>query len=155
MALFDCVKAEWDRLGDWICGHRLHSPQIKWLIQIPRIFHIWKRAKMCSNFGEMMANIFEPLFEVTIDPQSHPSLHLFLETVVGFDSVDDESQPESMEKAQHPSPSNYDAEVNPPYIYWMYYLWVNINKLNRLRERRGLNTFSLCLFSLFTEALKC
>ena len=28
-----------------------------------------------------------------MDPSSNPSLHLFLETIVGFDSVDDESRP--------------------------------------------------------------
>jgi AMP deaminase len=34
------------------------------------------------------------LFEVTKDPSSHPELHVFLQRVVGFDSVDDESKPE-------------------------------------------------------------
>jgi hypothetical protein len=36
-------------------------------------------------------DIFSPLFEVTVDPSSHPKLHQFLQGVVGFDSVDDES----------------------------------------------------------------
>lgn len=38
----------------------------------------------------MLDNIFAPLFEVTVDPNSHPQLHMFLKTVVGFDMVDDE-----------------------------------------------------------------
>ena len=149
----DILQSEWDTLSDWICRNELHSPQIKWMIQIPRIFHIWKRAKICSNFGEMMRNIFEPLFEVTIDPKSHPALHLFLETVVGFDSVDDESQPESMETTKYPSPSHYDMDTNPPYIYWMFYLWTNITKLNRLRERRGFNTLSFVTLKCDLENL--
>lgn len=33
--------------------------------------------------------------KVTINPASHPALHKFLKYVVGFDSVDDESKPES------------------------------------------------------------
>ena len=33
--------------------------------------------------------------QVTINPASHPALHKFLKYVVGFDSVDDESKPES------------------------------------------------------------
>jgi AMP deaminase len=44
--------------------------------------------------GEMLHNIFQPLFEVTLDPSSNIPLHYFLETIVGFDSVDDESRPE-------------------------------------------------------------
>jgi hypothetical protein len=36
-------------------------------------------------------DIFIPLFEVTIDPSSHPKLNQFLQGIVGFDSVDDES----------------------------------------------------------------
>lgn len=39
-------------------------------------------------------DLFEPLFEVTQDPASHPELYVFLQRVVGFDCVDDESKPE-------------------------------------------------------------
>ena len=31
-----------------------------------------------KNFQEMLENIFAPLFEVTVNPQSHPELHKFL-----------------------------------------------------------------------------
>jgi AMP deaminase len=40
-------------------------------------------------------DIFLPLFEVSVNPESHPKLHMFLRQVVGFDSVDDESVRES------------------------------------------------------------
>ena len=39
-------------------------------------------------------DIFGPLFEVTKDPKSHPELHIFLQRVIGLDSVDDESKVE-------------------------------------------------------------
>lgn len=38
-----------------------------------------------------MDNIFKPLFEVTIDPSIDPDLYLFLISLGGFDTVDDES----------------------------------------------------------------
>lgn len=41
-----------------------------------------------------MTDIFGPLFEVTKDPKSHPELHVFLQRVIGLDSVDDESKVE-------------------------------------------------------------
>ena len=36
---------------------------------------------MLKNFEEFLDNIFRPLFEVTVDPQSHPELHQFLKQV--------------------------------------------------------------------------
>ena len=36
---------------------------------------------MLKNFEEFLDNIFRPLFEVSIDPQSHPELHQFLKQV--------------------------------------------------------------------------
>ena len=34
-----------------------------------------------KNFQEMLENIFIPLFEATVNPQSHPDLHKFLTQV--------------------------------------------------------------------------
>ena len=42
---------------------------------------VYHTKKQLANFQEMLENIFMPLFEVTIDPRSHPELHLFLEHV--------------------------------------------------------------------------
>ena len=40
---------------------------------------------MLKNFEELLDNIFRPLFEVTIDPQTHPELHQFLKQVCRFE----------------------------------------------------------------------
>lgn len=61
------------------------------MIQIPRLYHIYKKKKIVENFGDMINNIFKPLFEVTMDPESDPDLYRFLLMIGGFDSVDDES----------------------------------------------------------------
>lgn len=42
---------------------------------------VYKTKKQLANFQEMLENIFLPLFEATINPASHPELHLFLEHV--------------------------------------------------------------------------
>jgi len=91
----------------------------------------------------LLENIFEPLFAITIDPSIDPKLHKFLLSIVGFDSVDDES---AYEKTPNEDqllipPSEYTKEENPHYCYYMYYFWANINALNHLRTLRGLNTF--------------
>lgn len=45
----------------------------------------------------MINNIFAPLFEVSVNPDANLALHAFLKTVVGFDSVDDESKRETVQ----------------------------------------------------------
>ena len=62
------------------------------MIQIPRLFEIYKKTGELDNFGEMISNIFEPLFEVTLDPSTHPDLAEFLKHVGAIDCVDDESK---------------------------------------------------------------
>ena len=42
---------------------------------------VYKSNKLVSNFSELLANIFMPMFEVTRDPSSHPDLHKFLKYV--------------------------------------------------------------------------
>ncbi len=51
------------------------------LVQIPRLYDIYKAQGLVDNFEQLLDNIFTPLFEVTIDPNTHPQLHLFLKTV--------------------------------------------------------------------------
>lgn len=48
---------------------------------LPLISDVYHTKKQLANFQEMLENIFMPLFEVTINPCSHPELHLFLDHV--------------------------------------------------------------------------
>ena len=48
-------------------------------------------------FSDMINNIFAPLFEVSVNPDANLALHAFLKTIVGFDSVDDESKRETVQ----------------------------------------------------------
>lgn len=72
----------------------LKTTPVVWLIQIPRLYDVYRNQGIIGNFEHLIDNIFGPLFEATLDPASHPQLHLFLRHVVGFDMVDDESKPE-------------------------------------------------------------
>ena len=85
-----------------------------------------------------------PLFEVTNDPSSHPYLHKFLYHVSGFDSVDDESKPErDMFNLKTPTPENWTSDENPPYVYYIYYMYANLQILNAFRRERNMNIFNL------------
>ena len=55
--------------------------------------------------------------------------------VIAFDSVDDESKPE----VHHftfttPTPEEWTSTENPPYSYYIFYMFANITMLNRLRR---------------------
>lgn len=67
---------------------------------------------------DLTVDIFQPLFEVTADPSTHPELHVFLQRVVGFDSVDDESKPERRLYRKFPTAQMWDTNQSPPYSYW-------------------------------------
>ena len=134
---------EWAKLADWVVGNRLFSHNVRWLIQIPRLYEPFKKAGNIQNFEEIVINIFRPLFEVTKNPSSNPNLHVFLQRVIGFDTVDDESKPERRVFRKFPTAREWDTKQNPPYTHWIYYLFANMTSLNAWRKQRGFNTFLL------------
>ncbi len=134
---------EWDKLAAWVVDNKLVSHNVRWLIQIPRLYSAYKADGRMNNFEQVLVNIFQPLYEVTQNPQSHPKLHVFLQRVIGFDSVDDESKVEKRLYRKFPSAKEWDTKQNPPYTYWIYYLFANIVSLNAWRKQRGFTTFLL------------
>lgn len=134
---------EWDKLAAWVVDNKLFSTNVRWLIQIPRLYSLYKTLMTVENYEDLLRNVFQPLFEVTEDPTSHPKLHVFLQRVIGFDSVDDESKVERRLYRKYPTPKEWDTKQNPPYGYWIYYLFANMTSLNAWRKQRGFNTFLL------------
>uniref|UniRef100_A0A8C2K843 AMP deaminase n=2 Tax=Cyprinus carpio TaxID=7962 RepID=A0A8C2K843_CYPCA len=144
LSIYGRSMDEWDKLALWAVSHSVYSDNVRWLVQIPRLFDVYRTKQQLSNFQQMLENIFLPLFEVTINPSSHPQLHLFLQHVLGFDSVDDESKPEHhVFNLDSPSPARWCDDNNPPYSYYLYYMYANMTVLNHLRRRRGFHTFVL------------
>jgi len=134
---------EWSKLAAWVVDNKLFSPNVRWLVQVPRLYDVYKQAGQVENFQQVLANIFQPLFEVTKDPSKDPKLHIFLQRVIGFDSVDDESKPERRFYRKFPFPAEWVTKDNPPYSYWIYYLFANMASLNVWRKQRAFNTFVL------------
>uniref|UniRef100_A0A0N5AM92 AMP deaminase n=1 Tax=Syphacia muris TaxID=451379 RepID=A0A0N5AM92_9BILA len=144
LSVYGRNKNEWDKLAKWAIGHDVYSTNVRWIIQFPRLYDIYYARNMLKNFDEMLDNFFTPLFEVTNDPSSHPELFRFLAFVTGMDSVDDESKPEYIQFDRTiPNPENYSDAENPPYSYYLFYMYANLAVLNAFRRERKLNTFSL------------
>jgi AMP deaminase len=51
----------------------------------------------------------------------------------GFDSVDNEDFPERQLTLDLPCPEQWNTDENPPYSYYLYYMWANIITLNQYR----------------------
>jgi len=158
-------------LRDWKTGDfpgNMLSSHNRWLVQVPRLWRVYhKKGKGTVSFQDMLENLFGPLFEATLFPDKHPEVAELLKHIVGFDSVDDEgslevgsmicshvlvsfvfcsSHPHCLTSKQAPLscclPSVWKREDNPAYCWQLYYLWANIEVLNKLRQTKGLNTFA-------------
>ncbi|MED6174375.1 hypothetical protein PIB30_068458 [Stylosanthes scabra] len=143
ISVYGRKQSEWDQLASWIVNNSLYSENVVWLIQLPRLYNVYKNMGTVTSFQNILDNVFIPLFEVTVDPNSHPQLHLFLKQVVGFDLVDDESKPERRPTKHMPTPAEWTNEFNPAYSYYLYYCYANLYTLNKLRESKGMTTIKL------------
>jgi AMP deaminase len=140
ISIYGRKQSEWDQLAKWIVTNELHSENVTWLIQLPRLYNVYKEMGIVDSFETILVNVFTPLFEVTVDPSSHPDLHVLLTLVVGFDMVDDESKPERRPTKHMQPPAKWDNPFNPAYSYWAYYVYANLYVLNKLRESKGYST---------------
>ncbi|XP_010558373.1 PREDICTED: AMP deaminase-like [Tarenaya hassleriana] len=140
ISVYGRKMSEWDQLASWIVNNELYSENVVWLIQLPRLYNVYKDMGTVTSFQNILDNVFIPLFEVTVDPDSHPHLHLFLKQVVGFDLVDDESKPERRPTKHMPTPAEWTNVFNPAFSYYAYYCYANLYTLNKLRESKGMTT---------------
>lgn len=136
ISIYGRSPAEWDNLAEWIVKNKLYSHNVRWLIQVPRIYEVYKANGSIRTFEDIViskylcmtyfdgshgnTDIFKPLFEVTKDPRTHPELHVFLQRVVGFDTVDDESKVERRIHKKFPYPRLWNLSQSPPYSYWYF-----------------------------------
>ncbi|KAK4745929.1 hypothetical protein SAY87_012241 [Trapa incisa] len=140
ISIYGRKMSEWDQLASWIVNNELYSENVVWLIQLPRLYNVYKEMGIVTSFQNILDNIFIPLFEVTVNPDSHPQLHVFLKQVVGLDLVDDESKPERRPTKHMPTPAQWTNAFNPAFSYYVYYCYANLYTLNKLRESKGMTT---------------
>jgi AMP deaminase len=151
LSIYGMERDEWYKLAKWVLrdwGGDYPGPVLsthnRWLVQIPRLWRIYymknQQSEEKKSFQDMLDNLFVPIFEATISPEKHPEVAELLTHIVGFDSVDDEGASEA--PCGCTRPSGWTNEQNPAYCWQLFYLWSNMEVLNRLRKSRGLNTFA-------------
>lgn len=141
LSIYGETKEEWLRLAQWFHTHKLNRKYVLWMIQLPRVFHIYRKRGTLQTFEEYLSNVFTPMFEATLDPVGNPEIAEFLSCIVGIDSVDDESVEDHLSPGET-TPDLYTSSTNPMYSYYLFYTWANLQSLNTLRKSRGLNVLS-------------
>ena len=154
LSIYGMERHEWFDLAKWMTTDWQHpdfpgtmiSTNNRWLIQVPRLWRIYsqkpvKNGQIQRSFLEMIENLFVPLFDATLDPDNHPEIAEAMKHIVGFDSVDDEGASEDA-SCSCQRPHQWMKSQNPSYWWQLYFLWANLQVLNRLRTSLGLNTFS-------------
>uniref|UniRef100_F6R4B7 AMP deaminase n=1 Tax=Monodelphis domestica TaxID=13616 RepID=F6R4B7_MONDO len=127
LSIYGRSPDEWTKLSTWFVSNGIHCPNMTWMIQVPRIYDVFRSKNFLPHFGKMLENIFLPVFEATVNPQAHPDLSIFLKRITGFDSVDDESQHSGhMFSSKSPKPQEWTMEKNPSYTYYAYYMYANL-----------------------------
>ncbi len=53
-------------------------------LQLPRLYSVYKEMGVVECFETILENVFTPLFEVSVDPSTHPELHVLLTLVSEF-----------------------------------------------------------------------
>lgn len=145
LSIYGMERHEWLNLAkwvlrDWEVGGPVLSTHNRWIVQVPRLWRIFQTKSKGNSFQDMLENLFVPIFEATLFPDKNPEIAELLKHIVGFDSVDDEGTAEAPHSCCRPS--EWSKEQNPAYCWQLYYLWANIEVLNRLRSSKGLNTFA-------------
>ncbi|KAJ9467163.1 AMP deaminase [Diplonema papillatum] len=143
LSIYGKSSDEWTRLADWHTLHGMNSTKNKWMVQIPRLYAVLKKSGQVKTFADVLSNVFEPLWQASLYPGKHARLDHFLKHISGFDSVDSEHEVDTeMHLDRTPSPGEWTSPQNPPYAYWMFFMWANTTTLNHFRKSKKLSTLS-------------
>jgi AMP deaminase len=54
ISIYGRSRDEWDKLAKWVIGFKLVSPNVRWLVQVPRLYNVYKKSKLVDNFGDVL-----------------------------------------------------------------------------------------------------
>jgi AMP deaminase len=49
---------EWDKLSKWVINNKLVSHNVRWLIQVPRLYEVYKGAGQVDNFEDIVKSAY-------------------------------------------------------------------------------------------------
>lgn len=54
ISIYGRSRDEWDKLAGWIVDNGLFSPNVRWLIQVPRLYEVYKANGTVDNFEQVI-----------------------------------------------------------------------------------------------------
>lgn len=132
----------WMKFAKWMIKWKLISYNIRWNVQITRIYSKLFKLKMVQNFQEYLDLFFDPLFQCG----DNPDLKYCLTTVCCFDVVI--SQSDEYLWTEFPSidlkPKDWVANGdNPTISHYLYYIYAKLSEFNQDRFNSNRNTIIL------------
>jgi AMP deaminase len=59
VSIYGRSKEEWTRLAAWIVDNKLFSANVRWLVQVPRLYNIYKAGNQVERFEDVLSSAFE------------------------------------------------------------------------------------------------
>jgi hypothetical protein len=57
MLLLLLLQVEWDILAAWVVANNLASNNVVWLVQIPRLYNLYRDQGIIENFAQVRRNL--------------------------------------------------------------------------------------------------
>ena len=54
ISIYGRSRGEWDKLAKWVVNNKLFSDNVRWLIQIPRLYEVFKASGTVNSFGDVI-----------------------------------------------------------------------------------------------------
>ncbi|CAI4802558.1 CEQ_1a_G0026540.mRNA.1.CDS.1 [Saccharomyces cerevisiae] len=138
----------WMVFANWLNHYNIFSNNIRWNIRISRIYPELYHTGKVKNFQEYLNLIFKPLFnaENYLHKSLGPILLKFLSQVSSIDLCIQDTDNYIWKNFTAVSclPKDWTSGGdNPTISQYMYYVYVNLTKLNHIRQALHQNTFTL------------
>jgi AMP deaminase len=61
LSIYGRKQDEWDKLAAWVINNKLFSHNVRWLIQIPRLYDVYKENGSIENIEDIVRSTSSPL----------------------------------------------------------------------------------------------
>jgi adenosine deaminase len=54
VSIYGRSKDEWDKLSKWVVDNKLFSYNVRWLVQVPRLYDVYKASGQINSFEQVI-----------------------------------------------------------------------------------------------------
>ena len=54
LSIYGRSESEWDKLAKWIVNNKLFSHNVRWLVQIPRLYDVYRQSGSIKTFEDII-----------------------------------------------------------------------------------------------------